>query len=39
MQTIRRFKEDDDELLELYRQAQKDVNEHLKTTAQRKKAA
>jgi hypothetical protein len=39
MQTIRRFKEEDDELLKLYRQAQQDVNEHLKTTAQRKKAA
>jgi hypothetical protein len=39
VQTIRRFKEDDDELLKLYRQAQKDVNEHLETMAQRKKAA
>jgi hypothetical protein len=40
IQTIRRFKEGDDELLELYEEAQVDVNAYLKETArQQKKAA
>jgi hypothetical protein len=39
IQTIRRFKEGDDELLELYEEAQVDVNAYLKETAQQQKKA
>ena len=39
IQTVRRFKESDEELLKLYAQAQKDVNEYLQTLQQQKKAA
>jgi hypothetical protein len=39
IQTIRRFKESDEELLSLYEQAQKDVNVYLETVQQKKKAA
>ncbi len=39
IQTIRRFKESDEELLELYQQAQKDVKQYLKETAQQQKKA
>ena len=39
IQTIRRFKENDRELLKLYRQAQKDVMAYLKDTARGQKKA
>jgi hypothetical protein len=39
IQTIRRFKEGDEDLLELYTQAQEDVNAYLETVEQQKKAA
>jgi hypothetical protein len=39
IQTVRRFKESDEELLRLYEQAQKDVNAYLETVQQKKKAA
>ena len=39
IQTVRRFKESDDELLEFYEEAQADVNAYLKETAQRQKKA
>jgi hypothetical protein len=39
IQTIRRFKESDEELLALYKEAQKDVVGYLKETAQRQKKA
>ena len=40
IQTIRRFKEDDEDLLQLYREAQADINAYLKeNTQQQKKAA
>lgn len=39
IQTIRRFKEDDEELLKLYAQAQKDVKNYPKQRAQRQKKA
>jgi hypothetical protein len=39
IQTIRRFKEDDDELLKLYQEARKDVEEYLETVQQQKQAA
>lgn len=39
IQTIRRFKESDKELLKLYKQAQEDMNAYLETVQQQKKAA
>jgi hypothetical protein len=39
LQTIRRFKESDAELIRLYDQAQADVNSYLETVQQKKKAA
>ncbi len=39
IQTIRRFKESDEELLSLYEQAQEDVAAHLEETAQKQKKA
>jgi hypothetical protein len=39
IQTIRRFKEDDDELLKFYEEAQDDVNIYLEEIAQQQKKA
>jgi hypothetical protein len=39
IQTIRRFKECDEDLLQLFQEAQADVNAYLKETAQRQKKA
>jgi hypothetical protein len=39
IQTIRRFKESDEELLQLYAQAQEDIVAYLETLQQQKKAA
>ncbi len=39
IQTIRRFKESDAELLKLYREAQEEVNAYLKEVAQEQKKA
>jgi hypothetical protein len=39
IQTIRRFKEEDDELFKLYKEAQDDVNTYLEENAQRQKKA
>ncbi len=39
LQTVRRFKESDEVLLEFYAQAQKDVNAYLETVQQQKRAA
>jgi hypothetical protein len=39
VQTIRRFKESDEELLRLYRQAQEDIAAYLEERKQQKKAA
>ena len=39
VQTIRRFKESDEELLRLYRQAQEDIAAYLEQREQQKKAA
>ena len=39
VQTIRRFKESDEELLRLYRQAQEDIAAYLEQRKQQKKAA
>lgn len=39
IQTVRRFKESDDDLLEQYKEAQADVDAYLKDTARRQKKA
>ena len=39
IQTIRRFKEGDEDLLQYYQEAQADVNAYLKDNAQRRKKA
>ena len=39
IQTIRRFKDGDEELFKFYDEAQRDVNAYLEDTAQRKKKA
>jgi hypothetical protein len=39
IQTIRRFKEGDEELLKFYARAQEDINAYLETVQQQKKAA